>query len=532
MGNWGSGAFFCRLVVFKAPDPFFQPARFLLEQGRDRSMTSPETETDQPIQDAEEKPELTLDVKVDKPSACQRHVTVTVSRADVDRYLDEAYSELMPTANVPGFRAGRAPRKLVEQRFKESVSEQVKGSLLMDSMTQITESHDFSAISEPDFDFDAVEIPDEGPLTFEFDIEVRPEFDMPQWKGLKLERLTREFTKKDVDRQLQQMLSRVGQLVPIAEPARSDDFVVVNIKCRHEGQVISTVEEQTVQIRPVLSFQDGRVEQFDKLMEGVQAGDHKSATVTISHDAAIERLQGQPVTVDFEVLEVKRLELPELNEDLLSNLGSFDNEGELRDAVKSSLERRLEYQRQRRIRQQITALLTEAANWDLPPDLLKRQSRRELERATMELRSAGFDEEEIKAYENELRQNSLASTKTALHEHFILERIAEEEKLDVEPQDYETELALIAAQSNEPIRRIRARFEKRGLMDALRNQIIERKVIELITANATFKEVKYQPETNETVALSHALCGSLESEIPEAKHGGDVETLQTPVDRT
>ena len=73
-------------------------------------------------------------------------------------------------------------------------TDQVKGSLLMDSMTQISEEHDFSAISEPDFDFDAIEIPDEGPLTFEFDLEVRPEFDMPKWKGLKLERLTREFT--------------------------------------------------------------------------------------------------------------------------------------------------------------------------------------------------------------------------------------------------------------------------------------------------------------------------------------------------
>ena len=82
-------------------------------------------------------------------------MTVTVSREDVDRYLDEAYSELMPTANVPGFRAGRAPRKLVEQRFREQISEQVKGSLLMDSMAQVTDEHDFSAISEPDFDFDA-----------------------------------------------------------------------------------------------------------------------------------------------------------------------------------------------------------------------------------------------------------------------------------------------------------------------------------------------------------------------------------------
>ena len=115
---------------------------------------------------------LNLSIKVDSPSACERHVTVTIPREDIERYYDKSYSELMTTAAVPGFRAGRAPRKLIESRFKKDVVDQVKGSLLMDSMTQITEGESFSAISEPDFDPQAVTLPDDGPMTFEFDIEV------------------------------------------------------------------------------------------------------------------------------------------------------------------------------------------------------------------------------------------------------------------------------------------------------------------------------------------------------------------------
>ena len=79
-------------------------------------------------------------------------------------------------------------RKLVEHRYRKEVADQVRGSLLLDSMTQITESEDFVAISEPEFDPTAVELPDDGPLKFEFDIEVRPEFDLPNWKGLSIER--------------------------------------------------------------------------------------------------------------------------------------------------------------------------------------------------------------------------------------------------------------------------------------------------------------------------------------------------------
>ena len=133
--------------------------------------------------DEAEPQKLNLSIKVDSPSACQRHVTVTIPREDIERYFDKAFSELMGTAAVPGFRAGRAPRKLVEARFRKDVGDQVKGSLLMDSMTQVTEDEKFSAISEPDFDPLAVEVPDEGPMTFEFDLEVRPEFDLPEWKG-------------------------------------------------------------------------------------------------------------------------------------------------------------------------------------------------------------------------------------------------------------------------------------------------------------------------------------------------------------
>ena len=203
-------------------------------------------------------------------------------------------------------------------------------------------------------------------------------------------------------------------------------------------------------------------------MIGCKVGDKRETTMTISHDAANEELRGKDVKAEIEVLDVKRTSLPKLDEATLQSLGDFDSEGDLRDAVKSDLERRLAYQQQKSAREQITGLLTDSADWDLPKDLLKRQSHRELERAVLELRSSGFSDDEIRAYENELRQNSMASTQRALKEHFILERIAEDESIEDEPQDYETEIALLAAQSREPIRRVRARIEKQGLMDALR----------------------------------------------------------------
>ena len=119
-----------------------------------------------------------------------------------------------------------------------------------------------------------------------------------------------------------------------------------------------------------------------------------------------------------------------------------------------------------------------------------------------------------------------------MKEHFILERIAEDEEIEEEPADYEAEVALIAAQSREPIRRVRARIEKQGLMDALRNQIIERKVIAAITEHAKFTDAPYQTEDNQVFAVDHIVSGAKDSLIPVAKHGGDSEQLREPADRT
>src|SRR3989304_5672806 len=100
------------------------------DEAIDEANQSAGSETDET---PEEQPKLNLQVEVPSPSACERHVTVTISRDDIDRYFDKVIGELMPTANVSGFRIGRAPRKIVENRYRQEAVEQIKGSPLMDS---------------------------------------------------------------------------------------------------------------------------------------------------------------------------------------------------------------------------------------------------------------------------------------------------------------------------------------------------------------------------------------------------------------
>jgi trigger factor len=275
-----------------------------------------------------------------------------------------------------------------------------------------------------------------------------------------------------------------------------------------------------------LSLQDASFDGFGELMKGVVAGDVREAQVTISKSVPDTELAGQPVRAIFRVVKVEHVELPPLTPAFLDEIGGFESEADLRTAVSGALQRQHEYRASQNVRQQITRALTATATWDLPPTLLKRQAHRELRRAVLELQSQGFSNEVIQAHANQLQQNILDYTAGALKEHFILERIAEDEKIDVNDDDFDQEIERIADQEDMPPRRVRARLEKRGEMDALRNQILESKVIEKIVAHATVidtpaeKIMQQQSLDDNTAAVAYSVLGKRDAaEIPEAKHG-------------
>lgn len=479
------------------------------------------TSIDSP-ENAEEATPLQLDVQVNSPQACVRDVVVTVPESEVKRYLKEAYDELVPEAQVPGFRSGRAPRRLVEKQFKERVVEQVKGKLLMDSLSQVTESQDFSAISEPDFDYNSIPDPGEGTFTFQFSIEVRPEFETPNWKGLELTKPVEKIDDEAVTGALDRVLKDRATFEATDEPAAMGDKLVVSIVFKEGNEVLSKLEEEAITLTNKLSLGDATCESFGADVSGKKEGDKVSTPVKLGQTDD-EADTGRSITAEVELLEVQKLENIELTPSLLEELGDFDSEEELREFIKDSLVRQAEYRTQQVVRQRVIDLLADSVSFELPAELVRRQTNRELQRRVLEMRRNGFDETTIRGIVNALQQNAKASTETALREHFVLEQIAEEQSIDAEPQEFESEIMLIAQQSGQSLRATRARLEKTGQMDALRNQIVERKVVELIVENAKVTEEEIAADgdelNKESFPVSHSILGkAADSAIPEAKY--------------
>jgi trigger factor len=457
--------------------------------------------------DEEKKDKLTQDVLVQEVGPCRKHIKVTVDRADVDKLLNEKYKELVGDSWVPGFRKGKAPREIVIRRYKKDVQDQVKSQLLLASLEQLADENDIAPLAPPNINPDRLYIPDKGPFIYEFEVEVRPQFDLPNYKGLKLRRPTRTFTDKDVDKEVRRILGQFGQLVPKDGPADIEDFVIVDMTTRDGTREIGNAREMTLRVEDTVTFRDGIASKFGAQVGGAKAGDKRTVDILMTEAVAEEGLKGKTVQATLEIKDVKTQRLPELTHEFLHEQLGVHSEENLRERVRTLLERRLEYSQRQSAREQVLEQITAASSWELPHDLLMRQARRARDRRILEMREAGMAEEEITARQRLLERDVMKSTALALKEHFVLQKIAEVEKMEVSDDEIDAEIEAIADQVGESPRRVRAQYEREDMIETLAAQLIERKALNLVLETAEYEEVPMEQEAGISASEAQAVPG-------------------------
>jgi trigger factor len=245
-----------------------------------------------------------------------------------------------------------------------------------------------------------------------------------------------------------------------------------------------------------LALSDGVAEEFAKQVVGAKVGDTREVDIKLAETVADQSLKGKTVKGKFTIKDIKVIRLPELTPDMLEQFG-VKNEAQLQELIATTLERNLEFQQRQYARQQILQQVAEKVKWELPRDLLIRQATRTLQRRVMEMQSAGMTENQIEARMAVLRQNVLQSTAVALMEHFVLQKIAETEKIEIEDADIDAEIQRIAARSGESFRKVKARLERDDLIESLATELLERKALDVVLNNAVYEEFEVKPEEQE-----------------------------------
>jgi len=433
----------------------------------------------------EEDAKLECVVDIQDAGAWQKKITVTIPRSEIDGELSKEFKDLRQSAEVPGFRKGHAPLKLVEKRFGSEVADQAKFRLLAKAFEQIDDAQDFEVLGEPNVDLEKVILPDDGDMTFEYEVEVKPEFELPELEGIRIEKPLFQVTKEKVDEALKNILDRYGRSVDVSEEgAKAEDMVRCDVTLKVDGvDEPEVLENYTLHVVEEGGAGGVMIEKLDKLLTGVKTGDTKTTKSKAPESHANEAYQNKDVDITVTVKNVQRHIPAALDEVFLSRLGVGDD-AELRQLIETDLENQADTEVRRAMASQVSAYLADKVVFELPTGVASRHSSRALQRRYYELLNMGIPQEKIDENIEKLRASAADEAATELKMSFITEAVAE--KLDVTVGDAEVNswIAQIAMRQRRRPEKIRDELRKEGRLADLELQIRQEKAIDKILETA------------------------------------------------
>jgi len=411
-----------------------------------------------------------LEFSVEAAGPCRKRVKVRIPAERVTQEFDKSYRQWTRSVPIPGFRPGKAPRKLVEKRFGEQVTLEVKQALLDEAFQEALEKNELAPIADPELDLSSVEVDPASPIDFDFTVTVKPEFDLPDYSDLEVTVPPADPTKEEVDGTLRQLRKNKATLRPVAK-GKIEAEDVVSLKVHgHAGEEELFHHDNLPYEVGTRMLGDLIADGLDEALTGKEPGAQVDAKAYAPPHATNHPLAGLELTVRAEVLDVKRPEFPAAD-DALAKAYDFDSLKELTDAVEKDVRRQKEQERERLIEDMALAQLAEKCDFELPEDLIAREADELARRAAYELQMKGESEEEIAKKVGEVRARRSEDSAKELRAFFILDRLVEKERILVPEIEVREAVSQIAAYHGQSPEEMYAQLRDTGRLGSLRNQL-------------------------------------------------------------
>ncbi len=462
-------------------------------------------------------------VTVEDAGPCKKKVVIEIPEESIKELTDEQYRELRRDAIVPGFRKGRAPRRLLEKRFGKETNEQTKLKLLAEASDAAMKDNELDALSDPNIDIEKIELPETGPMKFEFEVEVRPEFELPALEGIPVTRPKLAVTDEQVDREVDQMRRWAGVWTPREEDQKieKDDQIIADVHLKfeqteeekekaaqeveegkekeaEEGQSLeldTKLDNVEVHVRPNGFVGAVPVEKLDELLIGAKAGDEKTITVEIPKTYFREEYQGRKVEVKIDIKEVKYLKPAEVDEHFLQRY-HVESEDELRERIQDNLQTQLESRIRNEMSEQVYQYLLDNTEFDLPLDIVGRQAGSILQRQYISLLQRGLGRQQIEEQMEQLRAGSEEQAKEQLKTFFIMDKVADKLEIEVSDEEINGHIAQVAIQRGQRPEKMREQMERDGSLAQFRLEIRQNKCISKLLESAQITEAEPEKKTN------------------------------------
>ena len=432
-----------------------------------------------------------VNVSVENLAPCKKLLRVELDAKSVDEIFDAITKDFQKQAALPGFRPGKAPRDMVVKKYGAEIKDEAKRKLIGDNYRKALDEQKIHAIGYPDIE--EIQFDRGQNLIFAATIETAPEFQLPEYKGLPAKVEAKSVTDADVAKALDLLRGQHAKFETVTRELKAGDVAVVNYTGTSDGQPLTSLAptakgltEQKgfwVEIKPG-SFIPG----FSEQLIGAKAGEQRTVNVDFPADFVSKELQGKKGVYQVEVVEVKEKILPELNDELAKKYGA-DNVEKLTIGVRTDLENELKYSRSKTVRQQVINTLLEKLNFELPESAVAAETRNLVYDLVRQNTQRGVAREVIEKQKDDIYSVAAKNAKERVRFAFIVQKIAEQEKIQVSQEDAMRRAQSLAMMNQVPIDQFVKDLQQRNGVNELYEQVLHEKVLELLEKNAAVTEI-------------------------------------------
>jgi trigger factor len=413
-------------------------------------------------------------------------LTIEVEEARVDNAIDQAFAKVVKKVNVPGFRKGKVPRKIFEARFGvESLYQDALDIILPEAYTEAVKETGIDPVDRPEVDVQ--QIGKGQPLVFKATVTVKPEVKLGDYKGLTVEEKDFSVTDEAVEEELKQMQNRSAELVVLEDDAAIEkgDYAIIDFKGFVDGEAFEGGEAENYQ----LEIGSGTfIPGFEDQLIGLKKGEEKDVNVTFPEEYHAAELAGKPAVFKVKVNEIKRKNLPELDDEFAKDVSEFDTLDELKADIKNKLEEKAKVDAENYKKESLIEKATENAEIDLPEVMIENEVNHMVNDFAQRLQYQGMNLDLYYQFtgldEEKLREQFQADAEKRVRTTLVLEAIGKAENVEVTEEDVNAELEELSKQYNRPVEDLRKIFEGRDNLDSLKNDIRIRKTIDLLVENS------------------------------------------------
>ncbi|WP_426553236.1 trigger factor [Bacillus velezensis] len=423
-----------------------------------------------------------MSVKWEKQEDNEGVLTVEVDADTFKTALDDAFKKVVKQVSIPGFRKGKVPRGLFEQRFGvEALYQDALDILLPVEYPKAVEEAGIEPVDRPEIDVEKIEKGES--LIFTAKVTVKPEVKLGDYKGLGIEKDDTAVTDEDVQNELKALQERQAELVVKEEGAvENGDTVVLDFEGFVDGEAFEggKAENYSLEVGSG-SFIPG----FEEQLTGLEAGAEKDVEVTFPEEYHAEELAGKPAVFKVKIHEIKAKELPELNDEFAKDIDEeVETLAELTEKTKKRLEEAKENEADAKLREELVLKASENAEADVPQAMIDTELDRMLKEFEQRLQMQGMNLELYTQFsgqdENALKEQMKEDAAKRVKSNLTLEAIAQAENLEVTDEEVEAELTKMAEAYNMPVENIKQAI---GSTDAMKEDLKVRKAIDFLVEN-------------------------------------------------